>query len=165
MKALCHTTPCERFLRNELLGIMWWEWMRAVLFSAISAWKPGLEMLFPTLPACARAGFEKGKLCPSWAKRHRNKWGVTLVQREYSPEPLRAHITKCSTLRLLCSVSTLHVEATDMERGRHVKWGEWVSVFLFLCVCGRPSWIERLVWVRFKRIRPVSTFSASPISI
>lgn len=49
--------------------------------------------------------------------------------KEYSPEPLRAHITKCSTLRLPCSVSTLHVEITDMESGRHVKMGVNVCAF------------------------------------
>lgn len=73
--------------------------------------------------------------------------------KEYSPEPLQAHITKCSTLRLLCSVSTLHAEITNMERGRLVKMG-WMSVciFLFLCVCGRRLWTKSLVWVTFKSI-------------
>lgn len=38
--------------------------------------------------------------------------------KEDSPEPLGARITKCSSPRSLCSVSTLHAQITDVERGR-----------------------------------------------
>lgn len=159
--------PMREISEKRVLGIMWWEWMRAVLLSAISAWKQGLEMLFPrcwSVLGSALRGESLPKLGQAAQKQMRSDTGA----KEDSPEPLRAHITKCSTLMLLCYVSTLNAEITDMERGRHVQMG-WMSVFLFLCL--QKKFVSREFSLRFKSIcsgvsmSSLSTFTASPISI
>lgn len=133
---------------KRVLGIMWWEWMRAVLFSAISAWKPGLEMLFSHAAGlCSGWLLEENlpKLGQAAQKQMRSDTGA----KEYLPEPPQAHITKCSALRLLCSVSTLHVEITDMKTGNRdvkIQWMD-VCIFIFVFIYG-GRWIEKLVCLR-----------------
>lgn len=65
----------------------------------------------------------RGETLPKLGQAAQKQMRSDTGAKEYSPEPLQAHITKCSTLRLLCSVSTLHAEITDVERGRLVKMG------------------------------------------
>lgn len=131
-----------------------------VLFSAISAWKQGLETLlfFPRCwPGLCSGRLLDGETLPKLGQAAQKQMRSDTGAKEYSPEPPWAHITKCSTLRLLCSMSTLHVEIMDMETARHVKMG-WMGVCIFIFVCLWMLWREKLVWVRFKSMRPgVST--------
>lgn len=137
MKAFSHTNPCERFLRNECQELC--DESERELFSSLLSqlksrgWKRFFPRCWPMIGSALR-GETLPKLGQAAQKQMRSDTGA----KEYSPEPLRAHITKCSALRLLCSVSTLHVEITDMERGRHVKMG-WMHVCVFIFVCLRKG--------------------------
>lgn len=113
--------------------------MRAVLFSAISASKAKAGNAFSHAPGLCSGQLWEGETLPKLGQAAQKQMRSDTGAKEYLPEPLQAHITKCSTLRLLCSVSTLHVEITDMEKGGLWKWGEWVSVFLVFVFAGKGS--------------------------
>lgn len=123
-----------------VLGPMWWEWMKAVLSSAISAWKQGLEVLF--FPRCwpvlrlALRGETLPKLGQAGQKQMRSDTGG----KQSLPEPLQAHITKCSTpeVALFCE----HPSCRDYWHG--------MSVFFYFSVFAEAGSTKRSVWVRFK---------------
>lgn len=76
----------------------------------------------------------RGETLPKLGQAAQKQMRSDTGAKEYSPEPLQAHITKCSTLRLLRSVGALHVEITGTKWRRLVKTS-WMGVcILNFCV-------------------------------
>lgn len=125
-----HKTQVKDFWVLELCDESEWEPLSPLLSLPESrGWKCFFPRCRPALGPALR-GETLPKLGQAAQKQMRSDTGA----KECLPEPLQAHITKCSTLRSLGSVSTLHAEITDTERGRLVKM-PWMNACNFSFVC------------------------------
>lgn len=146
---------------------MWWEWMKAVLSSAISAWKRGLEVLF--FPRCwpvlrlALRGETLPKLGQAGQKQMRSDTGG----KQSLPEPLQAHITKCSTpeVALFCE----HPSCRDYWHGKREVCENAANECIFstlVCLQKQAAQSVQCEWdLRAHMViseYPVSTFLLNP---
>lgn len=128
--------------------------MRAVLFSAISAWKQGLEMLFffffprcrPALGMAFRGKFAQAG--PSGTETN-EEWHWCKGVFAGASSSTHNWVFNPEGRSVLWAPFMYRLQT--WKQGGMCKCSEWVSVFLFLCVY-RRRWIERLVCLRFKNI-------------